>query len=75
MAIDLYKRSIIVVIGVPLVLFLLTFGVLNHLPFFLLILAVVLVSSLEYQNMLKQRWITDYKLLFLITAGILCLGF
>jgi phosphatidate cytidylyltransferase len=61
---DFLKRTLVVVGGVPAFILLLCFPAAGYAAFALLVCAIAFLSGREYQNILKQKWVTEYSRFF-----------
>jgi phosphatidate cytidylyltransferase len=69
------QRVLVGVIFIPLILIVIFIPWAHYLPFFLIILAIVFFSAMEYQNILKMKWIDEYKVLFVVISVLLSIVF
>lgn len=69
------QRILVGVIFIPLILIMIFIPWAHYLPFFLLILVIIFFSAIEYQNILKMKWIDEYKILFIVLSILLAIVF
>ena len=69
------KRVIVGAIGIPLILLLTLLKIAHYLPFTIFIAFISFLGTLEKLEILKQKWITDYKIVLLIFSILTPLAF
>ncbi len=69
------QRILVGVIFIPLILILVFIPWAKFLLFSLLILGIVITAALEYQNILKMKWMDEYKIPFIIISGLITIVF
>lgn len=69
------QRILVGVIFIPLIIILVFIPWLKFLPFTLLILGIVVTSAMEYQSILKMKWMDEYKVSFIVLSGLMAVVF
>jgi len=69
------KRVLVGAIGIPLILLLTLLKVGHYLPFTIFITFISFLGTIEQLEILKQKWITDYKIVLLIFSILTPLAF